>query len=341
MPGPADLRTRKKQVLEKQLEQLWDDYDKTIAQSTNALSAADSNKLDRAAQNIYARIEKLDAEIQTLDLLPSPSDAAPSSSTETGRRHDLIRDKLPEIDFKRLERTLQAIIDDHSDQGCAALLLLRHSRMMAGEWGAKRLRRILQGTTREGGFRHIELEFGAWETVNAAALLQGLGRHLNVPTECDFAALSRLVVDTLCGALISGSVVLIECRRCDGLLTQTDNLRSLVEKFWADLVRSLTDKAAQFAEVKIILLLLAEEELPDCGLLTDCCCLADQFRREHLLEIQLDTWTPSDIGSWLGRYSGRQLDKPTIDTWAKKLHRANNGIPYMIADALLRECCAP
>jgi hypothetical protein len=339
MAGNPDTRVRKRQILTKKLERLWGDYDAAITQSTNSLSAVDGNKLDRAAEEIYEKIEKVDAEIQALDLAPAQPEIALVPS-ETGRRNDLIRDKLPEIDFKALEQALRTIIDDHSQQGCAALLLLRHSRLMAGEWGAKRVRRILRDATGVGLFRHLELEFGAWQTVDAMALLAGLAHHLNVATAPDFPTLSRLVADTLCGSLTSGSVVLIECRRCDDLLIQMDTLRELVQKFWAELVRSLTSRAAEHAEIKIVLLLLAEEELAECCVAADCCCSLDDYRRERLMEVRLEAWTPADIVRWIGRYSGSSLGKRDIDRWAERLHRANNGIPLMIADALLNQCCS-
>ena len=59
-----DIRTRKRQLLEEQLEALWQDYEAAIKQTTMALGAVDRNRAEREAEEIFNKIEKLDSELR-------------------------------------------------------------------------------------------------------------------------------------------------------------------------------------------------------------------------------------------------------------------------------------
>ena len=232
--------------------------------------------------------------------------------------------------------------DSHTGEGEAGARIAA----FRGELAAKRAFGILKGHTGEGLFRHLEVEFAAWERGDAMALLRKVGAHLNATAGgADFGSLSQNIGETLCGTLSSGSAALIECRFecrcCDGLFTDADVFRDFVLDYWGALVRAFTPVATKHQEVRIVLLLLVEGELADNLLAADCCCDMDGCRKERLLEVQLDEWTSHDIGTWLGRHSGRpELNGDQIDCWAEQLYRANSGIPLMIADALLNQCCS-
>ena len=90
-----DIRTRKRQILNEQLEALWQDYEAAIKQSTSALAAVDQNKAERQAEEIYEKIEKLDNELKSLEIAPA-EDTADGSKPDISRIQLELRARLPE-----------------------------------------------------------------------------------------------------------------------------------------------------------------------------------------------------------------------------------------------------
>ncbi|MCX7108958.1 MAG: hypothetical protein NTX45_02280 [Proteobacteria bacterium] len=341
MNGVCDLKTRKRQILENKLERLWEDYQAAIDQSTAVLGAVESKKLQKQADAIYKQIEQLDAELRLLDTKPTEIAAdAETAQSDIGRWHRELKSKLPEIDFKLLEETLLRIIKDHSDEGCASLLLFQKSSQMGGEWCAARIRELLQRKTRQGQFRHYPLAFQATERVEGMALLRRLGPHLKLdPASHDLRGFARQVVQTLCGSLQTGSVVLIECGRCDDFLRDPDVFRWLVEDFWGDMVHALAAVANDYEAIKLIFLLYVDGPLPDNAIAEKHCCTLDDYQKHKLLEITLKPWDWDDIHDWIASYSCLGLTKPQLKRMTDKIYNATDGLPGLVAHELLKECC--
>ena len=337
--GPCDPKTRKRQILEGKLERLWDDYQAAIDQTTAVLGAVESKKLQRQAESTYKQIEKLDAELRQLDTKPTEI-SAEAAQSDIGRWHRELESKLPEIDFKSLEETLLRIVSEYSDEGCASLLLFQKSSQMGGEWCAARIRELLQRKTRQGQFRHYPLVFQATERVEGMALLRRLGPHLNLnPANQDLPGFARKVVQTLCGSLQTGSVVLIECGRCDDLLRDPEVFRWLVEDFWGDMVRTLALLANDYEAIKLIFLLFVDGPLPENTLVERHCCTLDDYQKHKLLEISLKHWDRDDIRDWIAHYSCLPLTKAQLKRMTDKIYDATDGLPRLVVHELLKECC--
>ncbi len=339
--GANDPKSRKRLILETKLERLWENYQAAIDQSTAVLGAVESQQLQRQADAIYEQIEKLDDDLRLLDTKPTETSVdAETAQSDTGRWHRELKSKLPEIDFKLLEQTLLRIMQDHSDEGCASLLLFQKSSQMGGEWCAGRIRELLQRKTRQGQFRHYPLAFQATEQIEGMALLRRLGPHLNLdPASHDLRGFAQQVVQTLCSSLRTGSVVLIECGRCDDLLNDPDVFRWLVEDFWGDLVRKLATVANNYEAIKLIFLLYVDGSLPENSIAEGYCCTLDDYQKHKLLEIPLNPWEWNDIHEWIASYSCRELNKQQLRRMTDKIYNATNGLPGLVVHELLKECC--
>lgn len=339
MKGMPDIRTRKKHILENQLEALWQDYEAAIQQTSAALGAVDQNKLKRQANEIYEKIEKLDNELKSLEIAQAET-AADTSKPDIARMQLKLRSKLPEIDFGALEQIIRKILREGQDEGGAALLLFQKSQSMGGEWCAARLREILRRETQEGRFRHLPVEFQPAERVDASGLLRRLGQYLDIDaTDQDRQSLSRRVIDKLCGSLQSGSIVLIECRRCDYFSREPDEFRWVLADFWRQAISRLALVAQEYYEVKIIFSLFVDGTLSGNCLAVDPCRTLEHFQKDRPFEIVLEPWTREDVREWIARYSGLRLSRPEVDFMADKVYEAANGLPNLIAEQLLSECC--
>lgn len=339
MKGMPDIRTRQRQILEKQLEALWQDYEAAINQTTMALGAVEQNRANRLAKDIYEQIEELDQRLKSLETAPT-EDAADTSKPDIARIQLELRSKLPEIDFGALERIVRKILRERQDEGCAALLLFQKSQSMGGEWCAARLREMLRRETQDGRFRHLPVEFQPAERVDASGLLRRLGQYLDIDAaDQDRQSLSRRVIDKLCGSLQSGSIVLIECWRCDYFSREPDEFRWVLTDFWRQAISRLALVAKEYYGVKIIFSLFVDGTLPGNCLAVDPCRTFKDFQKDRPFEIALKPWTEKDIREWIARYSGRSLFRPDVDFMAKKVYEAAKGKPNLIAQQLLSECC--
>jgi hypothetical protein len=339
MKGMPDIRAWKRQVLEASLGKLLKDYEAAINQRDMALGAPDRNRLEREAQEIWKQIERQNSELEALELASS-QDPTDISKSDAARIQLELHSKLPEIDFEALEKIIRKILRERQDEGCAALLLFQKSRSMGGEWCAERLREMLRRETQNGLFRHIPVKFQPAERVDATGLLRRLGQHLNIESAGqDRQGLSQRVIQKLCGSLQSGSIVLIECQRCDYLSREPGVFHWVLEDFWRQMLNQLAAVAREYYEVKIIVSLFVDGTLPEGCLAVGQCCTPDHFQKDRLLEIALEPWTREDIKEWIARYSGLSLPRIDVDFMANKVYEAACGFPNLIAEQLLNECC--
>jgi hypothetical protein len=328
---------RRRQILDNRLEELFQDLQSVTQQMGQALSDADKNKLKRQRDVINKQIDETAAELENL--------AAQNRETNTeeanfNQAYLDIQAKLPEIDFRPIENALKTILRNHHQDGCAALLLLQRSTLMGGEWCAKRIHRILREKTAAGQCRRIELEFQSSERADGSALLKRLGAELGVePGNQDLASWLAQVVEKLCGSLQSGSVVILEFRRCDYLSHNTRVFHWILTEFWRHVVRELRKVARRYYEVKVFALFFVDGTLPAHCLPPEHCCTIRQFHKERLLKIDLKRWTQEDIRRWIASYSGLSLSRDEVDRMAQKVHGATQGLPTGVIHELQNECC--
>jgi len=335
----CDSKATKRNVLENLFKELEEDYSTAMAQTIAVVDEVECNRLLRHAGTIFQRMEKVEIELKSLDLSPLGNTGDTAQQDIAWLQMEL-KSKLPEIDFKSLEETLLRIVKEYSDEGCASLLLFQKSSQMGGEWCAARIRELLQRKTRQGQFRHYPLAFQATERIEGMALLRRLGPHLNLdPANQDLPGFARQVVQTLCSSLRTGSVVLIECGRCDDLLRDPEVLRWLIQDFWGDLVRSWAAVANDYEAIKLIILLFVDGPLPENTIAEKHCCTLDDYQKHKLLEIPLKPWGRDDIHDWIANYSCLPLNKVQLKQMTDKIYNATDGLPRVVVHELLKECC--
>ena len=337
--GLGDLKIDRRETLRKSLNELEKDYSTTYEQMLETLDNVEINKLQRKADRLSKRIDKLEAELKLLDMRPV-------EITDNTIKQDLawlhreLQSKLPEIDFKELEITLLKIVNDQSKEGCAALLLFQQSSKMGGEWCAARIKDLLKGK-RQVPFLHIPIEFQANDQAEAMMLLRRLGEHCGMnPVNPDLLEFARQVNRTLCGSLQTGSVMLIECRRCEYLLESPEVSHWMVKEFWSELLRELATVTNKFPKIKLILLLFVDGTLPSNAIADELRCTLEDYQKHKLLEIPLSTWNKDDIYNWIVDYSGLLgLENANLDRMTDKIFSATDGIPRLVVHELLKECC--
>lgn len=256
-------------------------------------------------------------------------------SDDYNRLYLNLQSKLPKIDFKSLEPTLNKLLA-HSEQGCAALLLLQNSYTMGGEWCTARIRVLLQDQTSD--FKHWPVSFDPRERTDKLAVLQGLASYMNLAPQQDqsLEAFAQAVIETMMGSLQSGSIVFIELKKWEYLEPGPQVLDWFME-FWQAIVDALAEASQHLRQIKIFALIVADPRLPQQHIKAEYQCSARQFEKTKILELRLKKWTLRDIQDWMGAYSG--LTAPQIDRIARKIHGATQGLPSAVARALLEECC--
>lgn len=317
----------RRESLEKRLEALTEEYSALSAAIENETNPATKTKQKRCLKAVESEMDEIEGKLEGLD---------------SRRRLLELQSKLPEIDFELLAETIQKILKDHGEGGCAALLLFQKSAKMGGEWCAARIRELLRRKTHPGQFRHIPVAFQPTERVEVMTLLRCLGQHLGIddPAGRELRSFSEHVVQTLCGSLQNGSIVLIECHKCDYFLNETDIFYWIVEDFWGAMVRELAAIAKTYYGVKVIALLFVDDILPAGCFAVDQRCTFEHFQKDRLLEIPLEPWTCEDIKDWIVQYSGLSLLGYQIDLMANKIYRSTlEGLPGLVVHELLKECC--
>jgi len=336
-----DINAWKRQILENSLNKLRQDFEAAINQRDRALAAPDQNRLQRQADEIWEQIEKQNSELESLELTLVNNSVAISKPNSASIQKKL-ESQLHNIDFKELSKTIDIVLRDHCDGGCAALLLFQESDTRGGEWCAALIRELLKRVTNEGKFREIPVRFEAREKANSMELLRRIGQYLGIEAKSHDStnSLSQNVIQTLRRSLQNGSVVMIHCQGCDDIFDEIDEFYRILEDFWRNMVSELEMVSKQCYEVKIITLLFTgSKPLPDNNPV-DYCCTIEQFQKNKLLKLPQEEWTQEDIRVWIARYSVRDdLDPSQIDRMAKRIYESAGGIPHVIGDKLLQECC--
>jgi hypothetical protein len=338
--GIPDIHAAKQRVKEDHLGALLRDWEDTVKQSGSALAAAERNRLDRQAAEIWERMEALERELKAMELDRS-GPVQNSAGPDPANIHRDLRAMLPEIDFQALKRALYTILNTPRDDGCAALLLFQHSVKMGGEWCAARIRDLLARDTCPGCFRHFEIEFQPGEHIDNLAPLRRIGRYIGLePAAEDPQAFARAIAGKLCGSLRMGSVILLELRRCDYLARVPGVFPWLIEQFWQRLLQELAAVANEYYGIKIIGLLFVDAELPPGTFPAEVCCTLDRFERCLVLEMTLYDWSRDEIRDWITSFSGLNLSRSGVDHMADTVFAATGGVPSLVAQQLL-DLCAP
>ncbi|MEZ5592485.1 MAG: hypothetical protein R3F53_17975 [Gammaproteobacteria bacterium] len=335
----SDARQRiyeaKQNALNRLLDSLLQAYQAVIGQQSHTLNDVDKVRLQRQADALN---EQMDSIVEQLDTLEREHRQVAQNgfARDYNQLYLDLQSKLPKIDFKTLEPTLKKLLA-YSEQGCAALLLLQNSYTMGGEWCTARIKVLLQDETSD--FKHWPVAFDQSSRTDAFAVLEKLAGYMNLIQQQDqsLEEYAQAVIEAMMGSLQSGSIVFIELKKWEYLDPGPQVLDWFME-FWQAIVEALENVPEDVRQVKIFALIAAEIPLSEEYLKMEYKCSIDDPDKTKILEIPLEEWTHAEIKVWMEKYSGVR-DGSRIDFIAEKIHRASQGIPHIIADMLLSECC--
>lgn len=311
---------------------LVQEYQALMGKALLTLDPADQARLEVAGNLKLAAIGQIDVALKALD--------TPALDGRANRAHLAWRQHLHQIDFRAPDRLLRDNVWEPSEGGqCLALLLLPDSHRKCGDLLVERVRRQLDDG---GDFRPYQIGFAFGVQPSAGGFLDALGGHLNVAANADLAAHTRAVVDTLVGALLSSSVVLIEAEIMSARRFRAETgalLAWLVAEFWPALAGAL-QATPNRSYVKVVLAVLAHDADLLAGLDAGIWCAAGQYRADRLFALPLSNWQAGDIAAWLVRYSpwkDQRLPEDEVRARAEELYDASDeGEPRVVRAGLER-----
>jgi len=337
MPNPTF--ERKRQILEKRLAQLYEQYEAAYLQQGRMLGEADKVRVGQEIEHLEQEIEREEVKLQKLERVYGPRN----------RRHLGWLAHLPEIDFREAIAIFSRIIEQLEDEeGGAALFFLQNCHSMGGKWCIARLR----GMLKTADFKHYEIEFSPETRLNEHGLLSRLGQYVGcepLPEEQDQARYAQVIkqhaqviMRKICDSLQSGSVVFIELKVWDTQSLEDRFLPWFLQDFWVPLVRHEWQSVAQECPmVKFIVLVEAHTPLATGSLPQAMLSPQEQFDREKILELPLRPWTLDEIRKWLFVFSGLTaphigLDRHHIKRMARSIyHASGRGQPTAVYTALM------
>src|SRR3712207_5382216 len=118
----SSVQVRKRE-LEKRQAELNRDYVSANKQLNQTTNKVERNRLKRQIEDLEHELDEVEAKLKELE-----------QAEDNPNRRDLqIAEKLPEIDFAKIKKTANKIIDGFGKDGGAALFLLQDNHAMAGD----------------------------------------------------------------------------------------------------------------------------------------------------------------------------------------------------------------
>jgi hypothetical protein len=316
------IQVRKKQ-LEKNQAELNQDYISANRELNRTTNEVERNRLGRQIKDLEQEIDEVEARLQELE------------KAENNPNHCSLQraEKLPEIDFSKIKKTANKIIDKFGKDGGSALFLLQDSHAMAGDLFIAALREQLRSKT--GNFRHCRMRFTASEgALDETGILNRLASWFGVQPLAVRDAYIQAIIQAITESVQSGSIVFFELNRWEKLVPQEQILTWFLDRFWQPLVSQLPIKDCP--RVKFIAMMTSDIPLLPACLDLPYFCQESRFDGTKILDLPLRKWTVKDIEEWLENFSG--LPGPEISRTAKNIHQSSRkGIPQLARDALLKE----
>ncbi len=337
-----DSRARRREALEKYLESLAPQYEAALTQASITADAVIQKKAEQQADQIGARMEKIEEQIAKLELALPEGTGLSDPGRDSARVDALLEKHLHRIDFKQLRQWIRALLDAELDTARAALVMIQRSGEGNGRLCARCVEKILRAETAQGKFCHRPVALSTADKADVSAVLRGLATHLDLTLGLPAPAQVSLVTAALCRSLQAGNVVLIEIDCCEYLLDDPDAVHWMVAVFWRQLLADLALAVPKLpGTVTMVALLLFGGAVPPEALAAVDCCRVDDFRPEHLLEIELTTWSYNDVLNWLtcwGLPEGHPPERTRL--LARTILDVTQGDPMRIPHELLHRCAA-
>jgi hypothetical protein len=314
----------KKNVLEKRLAALSEEYIAVNGQLERNRNDSDFLRLEREAKVLFQRMEELHLELEELE----------ATNSSSNQNYLNLQEKLSKIDFIEAMSIVESTMSQFGREGGAALFLIQNSYSMAGKLCISEIReRLVSGTS---DFKHYPVELTPEGKLDEVGILERIARYVNVESILDKERYAQAIIGKICQSLQSGSVFFLELRKWDELSCQEQILPWFIDNFWTPLVCQLPTITTTYRKVKFIVILVSDTELSSDCLALPYYCKRGEFDPLKIINLPLNAWTQKDIEDWLDSYSG--LPAYRIDSMAKKIYRASlKGIPTLVYNALLEE----
>ena len=324
-PQRASSIQIKKKALEERFASLNQEYRLARKQLDQTSNAVDGNRLKKQIRNIEQELTDVEVDLEELE----------KSEQNPNRQHLQIVEKLPEIDFSKIKKTTNKIIEKFGTDGGGAVFLLQNSHAMAGDLFTAALQEQLKQNTRH--FWLHPIRFTAAEgSLDELGILHRLARQLNIQPIADQEEYITAIIQTICGSVQSGSIVFFELKRWENLVPQDRILTWFVTKFWQRLVNQLPVIRKDFRRVRFIAVMTCEHSLRSEDLKLPCFCTEKTFDPTKILHLPLGNWKIKDIEEWLETFSG--LPDSEINRMTENIYQSSlKGIPQLARDALLKE----
>lgn len=315
----------KKKALEERMANLNRDHTLATRQLKGTLSAVDRSRLTEQIKDIEQELDEVEAELEQLE----------KSEQNPNRHHLQIAEKLPEIDFSKIRRTANRIIEKFGKDGGGAIFLLQNSHAMAGDLFTAALREQLQQRTSD--FKYHPIRFTSGEgPLDEGGILYRLARRVRVQPIADQEDYITAIIQTISGSVQSGSIVFFELNRWENLVPQDHFLIWFINRFWQRLINQLPTISKDFRRVRFIAVMTSDKSFPSSHLKLPCFCTAKNFDSAKILHLRLENWKMKDIEEWLETFSG--LPDSEINRMAENIYQSSmRGIPQLARDALLKE----
>jgi inactive STAND/Effector-associated domain 9 len=252
-------------------------------------------------------------------------------SENTNRRQLALKQKLPQIDFKKAIKLVDKILNEFDEYG-AAFFLIHDSCNMAGDLFALELKNLLQDETTD--LKYYEIAFSLGNRLDEIGFLQGIAGYLGVE-EVESQEHYPKVIEKIFNSLENGSIVFVEIRKMDLLDNQESFLSWLVDVFWKALVEKLPliCKLKEIEQIRFIMIVVSDDNIEEECLGLPFFCQEHDFDMCRVLRIPLQDWSEKEIRTWLTKHSGLPTDK--ISPMAKSIHKSSRGgTPKLICEAL-------
>jgi inactive STAND/Effector-associated domain 9 len=312
--------------LNKQIAALSEDHEKLIDQITRTNNDADRLRLKRNADSVFAEVEKLESELEKLNL-------SGGSYRQSWNHWD---DHIHHIDYDDANKITDALLKKYERKEGVALFFLHSSQKMGGKWFLKSVKSKLKDLPLSQWTAPFECRLDSPPGGDSAVFLNRLSARFSLQVECknEQEQIQKLI-DKIYEALERSHVFLISIT-IDQVRSQDKFLEWFINHFWCVLVNKLSQVKEERPLIRIISVISVESKVANSQIPKDLCCSVKQFAPEKMIELPLKAWTKDQISTWLEAYSN--LNPNEIPEQSESIHSGTeNGIPSFVYERLMNK----
>lgn len=294
-----------------------------------ATTDVDRLKHQRVYEDLLAKIENLDAELDALD----------ADSPDANVRDRSLEKTLQKLDFVEAKKTAGLIKDKLSQDGGAVLFFLQKTRKQMGRFCIEEVLNVILGDQIidgqvVGAFRRYSVDLdSAISQFNEAEFLIRLASYFEVEESDDLAELSQQLREKIRASIDEGTTIFLEIKSLDELLEQAEFLKWFIQDFWQPLIDEVAAVSRKYKSKFIVALVADSQILAECS--PEYFCERGDFDCYRLLELVLPDWSVDDIYDWLIKFRVvypklQGKNDQALKRIAKKIHRDSEGTPQNV-----------